>query len=47
MNFLRAQNEFSYDRRMAAAGYPHGLPPLCQDVTFDIDMLRIERLPVG
>jgi len=47
MNFLRTQYEYSYDRHMAAAGCPHSLPEVCQDTTFDIDMLRIQCLPVG
>jgi len=43
---MRNMNEFSYDRKMADAGFPNGLPIICQDIPFDVDMLRIVGLPV-
>jgi len=44
MDSLREMNEYSYQRKLEAAGYADGLPILCQDIPFDIDMLRIVGL---
>jgi len=38
INELREMNEYSYQRKLEAAGYADELPELCQDVPFDIDV---------
>lgn len=46
MEALRDMNEYSYDRKLAADGFANGLPEICQDIPFDIDMIRIVGLRV-